>query len=665
MSTTDSQLDEPQLPGLCTEVPGDFLPTKINAAIEFLHENFIGYSRNEFKAAILHQLWGGNLLLIGKHGRGKSTLARAIAEMGDQSFVAYDASKADTNVIAGFMDPRRATDGEAIPFIRHAQTVWDKQVIFIDELNRAPYYNQNALLEMMQEKTLYGYPLDELHLLIAAANSGAGYHATMSMDDALFDRFGCILYTRENDLNPRDLCLLFEKPLHTICRPIPFDQSDRRLFRSRVKAHRIMTGTDLAEPLANFIVRLQKTINFTFSERTLLKFQESLFAYVSLETLTSQDINDCVHKAFENAVTFCLLNKARAVRSDTPNVNPNARDVEHLINHYSEEIAQLMVVLGAKLQDPTRQVDLMLDGPVSGRLRIYESHYESIMNHAVAKRNVRVALEQLLHKATVSELTRIVQRDIYPEDIQLAAEQRRAILLFDQELYTAKQHAKTSLFDPARKPNRTRNEAQCEVVSELVREFVPIPQLAQVDKLAEHFDHCRQLAVSQPLSEVMQQGLLLVEYYKPLKIEGATFLKKPSAWTLKNLAPYLNTVAEGVNCRIMAVTRFRNGYRKAENFAHVGTTAEIAGRFYLAPWFLMPKLFQFSADTKLPNESRTPMASYFASILTQQLQIPSLQQPNPDSQNPATTTNSSATDPNSPHNPTTSKRPTRTRRTPK
>ena len=63
------------------------------------------------------------------------------------------------------------------------------QAIFIDELNRAPKKVRNALMELIQFKTINGKPLPNLKVVWAAINDNTDTYDIEDLDPALRDRF--------------------------------------------------------------------------------------------------------------------------------------------------------------------------------------------------------------------------------------------------------------------------------------------------------------------------------------------------------------------------------------------------------------------------------------------------------------------------------------------
>ena len=131
-----------------------------------------------------------NVILVGRHGTCKSTIARELAKGYGGSFVIYDATKDDIISICGIPKTKVLEEGR-LEFAIGDRTIWDKSLIVIDEIGRATKENQNILLEILQERTCFGKKLP-YRSLIATMNPES-YAASLRLDEALMDRFSCVI----------------------------------------------------------------------------------------------------------------------------------------------------------------------------------------------------------------------------------------------------------------------------------------------------------------------------------------------------------------------------------------------------------------------------------------------------------------------------------------
>jgi len=128
----------------------------------------------------------------GVHGNAKTTVGKLIGQVyGDNTFRYFDCSKANLIAMAGFPDAKRMAAGEQA-FVPNNRSLIgsDKhpvQVILLDELTRAPKEAQNLLLEVVENKSVFGIPTG--HKICIATMNPETYRNAMKLDQALVDRF--------------------------------------------------------------------------------------------------------------------------------------------------------------------------------------------------------------------------------------------------------------------------------------------------------------------------------------------------------------------------------------------------------------------------------------------------------------------------------------------
>ncbi len=136
-------------------------------------------------------LTGDPVLLVGRHGCAKTHVACKIAEALGKNFVAYDASKTLFDDVLGYPDIEKMKQGR-IEYLPSKVTVWDKEMILVDELNRAVPEMQAKYLELIRSRKIMGFPT-RVKWVLAAMNP-VSYSGTQQLDEALIGRFATFIY---------------------------------------------------------------------------------------------------------------------------------------------------------------------------------------------------------------------------------------------------------------------------------------------------------------------------------------------------------------------------------------------------------------------------------------------------------------------------------------
>lgn len=142
---------------------------------------------------------GVNVLFEGPHGVGKTAMMKAAFERAGLKAMYFSASTLDPWVdLIGAPKPiavRGTKTKKAHDILGLVRPQWvmddDVDVIFFDELNRAPDKVLNAVMELIQFKSLNGHQLQKLKMVWGAINPSGeedGYMVT-ELDPAQRDRF--------------------------------------------------------------------------------------------------------------------------------------------------------------------------------------------------------------------------------------------------------------------------------------------------------------------------------------------------------------------------------------------------------------------------------------------------------------------------------------------
>jgi MoxR-like ATPase len=150
------------------------------------------YGLDELALPILVGLvLNASILLVGRHGSGKTTLAHRLARALDLRFRGYDASTTPFEDILGFVDPASLSEGKA-RYVPTPLSALGAGLVFIDELSRGEPSMLNHFLELIFERSLLGEPLPDLQYVAAGMNPST-YLGASELDPALVGRFDVVL----------------------------------------------------------------------------------------------------------------------------------------------------------------------------------------------------------------------------------------------------------------------------------------------------------------------------------------------------------------------------------------------------------------------------------------------------------------------------------------
>lgn len=137
------------------------------------------------------------LLLVGPHGTAKSYFLERLAKALGLNYRFYNASLLNYDDLVGIPIP--SEDRKRLEYIATDASIWDAEVVFLDEINRTKPELQNKIFPIIHERRVQGTNLDKLRFRWAAMNPPAGgyeeasYLGTIPLDEALADRFGFIV----------------------------------------------------------------------------------------------------------------------------------------------------------------------------------------------------------------------------------------------------------------------------------------------------------------------------------------------------------------------------------------------------------------------------------------------------------------------------------------
>lgn len=130
-----------------------------------------------------------NVMLIGLHGTGKTETVRQIAADMGYKVKSYSCATLDPFTdLVGVPIPVEVNGRQVLKMIRPVE-IDEAEIVFFDELNRARPEVQDAVLEIINNRTINGEPLPNLKCCWAAINPPNGDYNVDELDPALMDRF--------------------------------------------------------------------------------------------------------------------------------------------------------------------------------------------------------------------------------------------------------------------------------------------------------------------------------------------------------------------------------------------------------------------------------------------------------------------------------------------
>jgi len=115
-----------------------------------------GWNQQDENLLLASLLTGDPLLLIGNHGCAKTHLGNKIAQALQKKYLVYDASKAMFEDVLDYPNVLKLGQGE-VEYVPSPVTIWDKELILIDEISRTQPELQSKWLEIIRSRKVMGF----------------------------------------------------------------------------------------------------------------------------------------------------------------------------------------------------------------------------------------------------------------------------------------------------------------------------------------------------------------------------------------------------------------------------------------------------------------------------------------------------------------------------
>jgi hypothetical protein len=305
--------------------------------------NIYGWNNRDENLLLASILTGDPILLIGDAGCAKTATIGNLARALGLNFVAYDASKSLFEDVLGFPNPASLKNGK-MEYIESPITIWDKQYVLIDELNRSAREMQSKWLEIIRSRQIMGMPTKVTW--IAAAMNPMTYSATNSLDEALIERFAIFVY-------PPDILSMDDKYVCSISRNVSRDDAPalsgwghKTTEAARVierdeefdlvirEAARFYSGIyNETAHLPEFLARFAKTLNKETKDK--LKLNGRRIGFISRAIIATRAIELAKNKILGSPLRSLTDSVLHTIKSSIPlglsDTAASKADIEHSI----------------------------------------------------------------------------------------------------------------------------------------------------------------------------------------------------------------------------------------------------------------------------------------------------------------------------------------------
>ena len=301
------------------------------------------------------------MLLIGKHGSAKSFILERLAESLGLDFRCYNASLINYDDLVGIPVP--VNNNTSLSYISNPNSIWDAEVVFIDELNRTKPELQNKLFPIIYDKRVQGTNLTKLKYRWAAMNPPSkddddedelSYIGAMPLDPALADRFPFIIEVPTwEDLNDADKkSMLFDNHLGKHEFPVDIHE----LINKTKDCYKSLLETS-EESISKYIITLMELLKNSFgyfSARRATMLEDSLIYLFAASKVLNEHFK--LETSFHNVAYLHIQNSL-------PNIANEAIDKALLMN-----ICQQALKL-ADLDESIEKDILLISDPIE-RLKV-------------------------------------------------------------------------------------------------------------------------------------------------------------------------------------------------------------------------------------------------------------------------------------------------------
>lgn len=175
--------------------------------------NVWGFDRRREDVLMAALLTGEPLMMVGNIGTSKSTLASKIAKAiqagaWDLKYRRYNANTDNFDDMIGWPSTQGLANDE-VRYIGSDTVIWDKDIVFIDEANRAKASTQSKWLTFLDKREMCG--ITTACKIMFGAMNPMGVAGTNELGEATIGRFASFIYAPElHEMSQSDQCKVIE-----------------------------------------------------------------------------------------------------------------------------------------------------------------------------------------------------------------------------------------------------------------------------------------------------------------------------------------------------------------------------------------------------------------------------------------------------------------------
>lgn len=285
------------------------------------------YGWGDFEPVIIGCLaQGHSILLLGNHGSAKtmfgSLVSSALSNGDELKVIKYNMDKENLISMVGIPNTQALKEGR-IEYAEHERSVFRADVLMLDEITRAPREAQNMVLEILQEKTVFGKPL-KYKFVIATANDET-YQGTYKLDAALLDRFYIVIpvptpKTKHSSMGPEEYAELIKLNLYK--RNKNLDKTNKvlsnRVEKTRRTCIELRSNKEVVKSYVNFTSRffasLMQNIFSGNSDGCDISFRQIGNQFINLLFAVggyykSMDDDDFLYRSAQEVIKYSINTK--------------------------------------------------------------------------------------------------------------------------------------------------------------------------------------------------------------------------------------------------------------------------------------------------------------------------------------------------------------------